>query len=57
MPCATELLDQAIRENKQPSCNIDQAFEEGIALGMAIMAQKEGTAMFWDKDKEEVVRG
>jgi predicted dehydrogenase len=48
---------QGIRENKQPSCNIDQAFQEGIALGMAIMAQKEGTEMFWDKDKEAVVRG
>jgi predicted dehydrogenase len=48
---------QSIRENTQPSCNIDQAFEEGIALGMGILAQRENTTIYWDKDKQEVVRG
>ncbi|MDF1574322.1 MAG: Gfo/Idh/MocA family oxidoreductase [Bacteroidales bacterium] len=46
---------QAIRENKQPSCNIDQAFEEGVAAAMGIIAQKEGRKVYWDKDKELVV--
>jgi hypothetical protein len=46
---------QSIREGTQPSCNIDQAFEEGIALGMGILAQREGRKIYWDKDKEQVV--
>jgi len=46
---------QSIREGTQPSCNIDQAFEEGVAAAMGIMAQREGRTIFWDKDKEQVV--
>ncbi len=46
---------QAIREGKQPSCNVDQAFEEGVAAAMAIKAQRENRTIFWDKEKEEVV--
>jgi len=45
----------AIREDKQTSCNIDQAFEEGITAGMATMAYKENRKVFWDKDKQQVV--
>ncbi|MEN8228365.1 MAG: Gfo/Idh/MocA family oxidoreductase [Bacteroidota bacterium] len=45
----------AIREGLQPSCNIDQAFEEGISAGMATLAYKENRIVFWDKDKQEVV--
>jgi predicted dehydrogenase len=45
---------QCIRENKQASCNIDQAFEEGISAAMATIAYKEGRKVFWDKDKEEL---
>jgi hypothetical protein len=48
---------QSIREGTQPSCNIDQAFEEGVAAAMGIMAQREHRTVFWDKDKEEIVKG
>ncbi len=47
---------QSIREGTQPSCNIDQAFEEGVAAAMGIMAQREHRAVFWDKEKEEIVK-
>jgi predicted dehydrogenase len=46
---------QSIRENTQPSCNVDQAFEEGVAAAMGIMAHREKRTIFWDKDKEEIV--
>jgi predicted dehydrogenase len=46
---------QCIRENKKPSCNIDQAFEEGVAASMGIKAQRENRTIFWDRDKEEIV--
>ena len=45
---------QAIRENKQPSCDIDQAFEEGISAAMATIAYRENRKVTWDKDKEEI---
>ncbi len=45
----------AIREGKQPSCNIDQAFEEGISAGMATKAYRENRTVFWDKDNEQVM--
>ncbi|MBN2697859.1 MAG: Gfo/Idh/MocA family oxidoreductase [Bacteroidales bacterium] len=45
----------AIREGKQTSCNIDQAFEEGITAAMATIAYKENRKVYWDRDKEEVV--
>lgn len=45
---------QAIRENKQTSCNIDQAFEEGITAAMATLSYKEKRKMTWDSEKEEV---
>lgn len=48
---------QSIREGTQPSCNVDQAFEEGVAAAMGIMAQREHRAVFWDKEKEEIVKG
>ena len=46
---------QSIREGTQPSCNVDQAFEEGVAAAMGIMAHRENRTIFWDKDKEQVV--
>ena len=46
---------EAIREGKQPSCNIDQAFEEGISAGMATLAYKEKRTVFWDKENEQVI--
>ncbi|MCK5137012.1 MAG: Gfo/Idh/MocA family oxidoreductase [Bacteroidales bacterium] len=46
---------ESIREGKQPSCNIDQAFEEGITAAMATMAYKENRMVSWDRDKEQVI--
>jgi hypothetical protein len=46
---------ESIREGKQPSCNIDQAFEEGIASAMATIATREKRMVFWDREKETVV--
>jgi len=46
---------ECIREGKQPSCHIGQAFEEGISAAMATMAYRENRTIFWDRDKEQVV--
>ncbi|MDX2432682.1 MAG: Gfo/Idh/MocA family oxidoreductase [Bacteroides sp.] len=46
---------EAIREGKQPSCDIDQAFEEGITAAMATMATREKRTVFWDNEKQKVI--
>ncbi|MDR0429698.1 MAG: Gfo/Idh/MocA family oxidoreductase [Tannerellaceae bacterium] len=48
---------ECIRQKKTPSCNIDQAFEEAMTAHMGTRAFLEGRTMYWDKDKEEIVRG
>ncbi|NDV68356.1 Gfo/Idh/MocA family protein [Dysgonomonas sp. 25] len=49
---------EAIRDrNKKVSCGIDEAFEEAISAHMGTRAYLEGRTMYWDKDKEEIVRG
>lgn len=48
---------ECIRANKQPSCDIDRAFEEGITAHMGTRAYLEGRTMYWDKDKNEITRG
>ena len=48
---------QSIREGTQPSCNVDQAFEEGVAAAMGIKAHRENRTIFWDKDNEQIVSG
>ena len=45
-----------IRSGKQPSCGIDQGFEEAITAHMGTRAYLEGRTMYWDKDKEEITR-
>ncbi|MCF8225959.1 MAG: Gfo/Idh/MocA family oxidoreductase [Bacteroidales bacterium] len=45
---------QAIRDNRQPSCDIDQAFDEGITAAMATISYKEGRKITWDREKEEI---
>ena len=42
---------------KTPSCNIDAAFQEAMTAHMGTRAYLEGRTMYWDKDKEEIVRG
>ena len=46
-----------IRNNQIPSCNIDAAFEGAMTAHMGTRAFLEGCRMYWDKDKEEIVRG
>ena len=48
---------ECIRQGKTPSCNIDQAFQEAITAHMGTRAFLEGRTMYWDKEKEEIVRG
>ena len=48
---------ECIRQGKTPSCNIDMSFEEAMAAHMGTRAYLEGRTMYWDKDKEEIVRG
>ena len=49
---------ECIRDrNRKPSCDIDAAFEEAITAHMGTRAYLEGRTMYWDRDKEEIVRG
>lgn len=44
-----------IRNNKQPSCDIDQAFEEAMTAHMGTLAYKHQKQVFWDKTNEEII--
>ncbi len=48
---------ECIRQGETTSCNIDQAFEEAITAHMGTRAYLEGRTMYWDKEKEEIVKG
>ena len=48
---------ECIRTGKQPSCDIDQGFEEAITAHMGTRAYLEGRTMYWDSEKEEITRG
>lgn len=48
---------ECIRSGNAPSCNIDVAFEEAIAAHMGTRAFLEARTMYWDKEKEEIVKG
>ncbi|MDR1407986.1 MAG: Gfo/Idh/MocA family oxidoreductase [Tannerella sp.] len=48
---------QCIRHGGVPSCHIDAAFEEAITAHMGTRAYLEGRTMYWDREKEEIVRG
>jgi predicted dehydrogenase len=49
-----EWLD-CIRMNKQPSCNIDQGFQEAITAHMATIALRENRKVFWDAENEKII--
>ena len=44
-----------IRNGGQPSCNIDQGFEEAMAAHMGTIAYKENRRVFWDPVNEKIV--
>lgn len=48
---------ECIRTGSQPSCNIDQGFQEAITAHMGTRAYLEGKTMYWDAEKEEITRG
>ncbi len=48
-----------IRQNngKQPSCDIDQSFEEAITAHMGTISYHQGRMVYWDKANEAIVMG
>ncbi len=46
-----------IRTNQQPSCNIDQGFQEAITSHMATISYREGVKVYWDAEKQVIVKG
>jgi hypothetical protein len=46
---------QAIRNGQQPSCNIDQGFEESVTAHMATISYRENRKVYWDPEKERIV--
>ena len=48
---------ECIRTGKKPGCDIDAAFEEAIAAHMGTRAFLESRTMFWDREKEGIVKG
>ncbi len=52
-----DCIRESIAQDKliQPSCNIDQGFEEAITAHMATISYLEDRKVFWDADKESVV--
>lgn len=44
-----------LNNGAQPSCDIDQAFEEAITAHMGTISYHEGRRTYWDKEKEEIV--
>ncbi|MCT4589630.1 MAG: Gfo/Idh/MocA family oxidoreductase [Carboxylicivirga sp.] len=43
-----------IRKSTQPSCDIDQAFEEAITAHMATIAYRENRKVYWDAENEQI---
>jgi predicted dehydrogenase len=52
-----DCIRESISQNKliQPSCNIDQGFEEAISAHMATIAYRENRKVFWDNENEKVI--
>lgn len=48
---------ECIRTKQQPSCNIDQGFQEAITAHMATVSLREGVKVYWDPEKEVVIKG
>lgn len=44
-----------IRNGGQPSCNIDQGFEEAMAAHMGTISYKENRRVFWDAENEMII--
>ncbi|NLI72106.1 MAG: Gfo/Idh/MocA family oxidoreductase [Bacteroidales bacterium] len=46
-----------IRSGEQPSCGIEEGFQEAITAHMGTRAYLEGRTMYWDAEKEEITKG
>ncbi len=46
-----------IRTGEKTSCGIEEGFQEAITAHMGTRAYLEGRTMYWDAEKEEIVRG
>lgn len=46
-----------IRNGGKPSCGIDEGFQEAMTAHLGTRAYLEGRTMYWDRDKEQIVRG
>lgn len=44
-----------IRSGRQPSCNIEQGFQEAITAHMATISYRENRKVFWEPEKMKVV--
>ncbi len=44
-----------IRSGSQPSCNIDQGFEEAITAHMATLSYRQNRKVYWDPEKKRVI--
>jgi len=44
-----------IRNGGEPSCNIDQGFDEAITAHMGTIAYREGRRVQWDRDNEKII--
>lgn len=44
-----------LNNGTQPSCDIDQSFEEAITAHMGTIAFLEGRRTYWDPDKEQII--
>jgi hypothetical protein len=44
-----------IRDGKEPSCNIDQGFEEAITAHMGTLSYKHNKKVFWDAENEKII--
>lgn len=45
----------AIRKGKQPSCDIDQGFEEAMTAHMGTLSYHHKKQVFWDKENEKII--
>jgi predicted dehydrogenase len=45
----------SIRKGTQPSCDIDQGFEEAMAAHMGTLAYHHKKQIFWDKENEQII--
>jgi hypothetical protein len=44
-----------IRNRGNPSCNIDQGFDEAITAHMGTIAYREGRKVKWDRENEQII--